>query len=552
MKIRISALAVSLTLVCSTHAADETNFNSLIKTQQDIDKNTRQETRIEKKDVYSSVDNSQFSGINLPVEENCLVIDNVVFENDFLNDATLKKIRQQLAGRCMGAKGIDRLAGEIQDYYINSGYVTTRVVIPAQDLTTKRLILSVAPGRIEKIIIEDDYVRTWSLPFKPEDVINLRDIEQGLEVLQRIPGLNVKINIEPGSKNGYSNVVITTGRSRAWNLRTWVNNWGNKITGRTLMGAAGYLYNLAKMSDIFYLSGTRNVGKADGGYKSVSAYYSVPFGYWDYEVFFADSRSHQPIGDKALRLQYAGQNQYLSLKGTRMIYRDQQRKLLLSGELTRRKVNYYLNDTELALQKRDLTNARIGVNYKQNFNNALLDTTLSYQRFLPFLGGEKTADMRSEDVSAKSHIFNLDVNYTKLLNTQPFDSYYQLAVGAQYTPGALTLQDQYTLGSRWNVRGFENTSGLYGNKGFYIRNTFNVITGFKNLEWYLGADYGQIWGDIYPQGLYNDKKLLGTVTGIKGSFGGLGYDASISAPVIYPDAMNADKLNVNFTFSYQL
>lgn len=35
------------------------------------------------------------------------------------------------------------------------------------------------------------------LPFAKEDILNIRDIEQGLENLQQEPGVDVKINIEP-------------------------------------------------------------------------------------------------------------------------------------------------------------------------------------------------------------------------------------------------------------------------------------------------------------------------------------------------------------------
>ena len=42
------------------------------------------------------------------------------------------------------------------------------------------------------------------LPFAKEDILNIRDIEQGLENLQQEPGVDVKINIEPGTKHGYS------------------------------------------------------------------------------------------------------------------------------------------------------------------------------------------------------------------------------------------------------------------------------------------------------------------------------------------------------------
>lgn len=552
MNSKIKLLALSLAIGCHFQAVAEVNLDRFIRAQDDIDKSTRQENRVVKKDVYSSVDDKAIKGSELPVEENCITLDSLVLENDFLNDAGLKKITSAIAGQCLGVNGIQVLASNVQDYYINAGYVTTRVNIPDQDLSTKALILSVVPGRVERIIIANNDVRDWILPFKSGEILNIRDLEQGLEVLQKVPGLDVKIGIEPASQAGYSNVVINTGRKRNWNLRGWINNWGDEATGKRLAGGAGYLYNMAKMNDVFYISASKNVERVNGGYKSFSSYYSLPFGYWDYEVFYSNSESRQQIGERSLGLKYIGNSEYFSLKGTRVLYRDKVRKVAASAEVIRRNVDYHLNEVELALQKRNMTNLRFGLNYKQNFTGALLDTTLAYQRFVPWFGAKETSDMQSGDVSNASHIFSLDVNYTKLLNVKRLDAWYDLKFNAQYSPGSLTLQDQYFIGSRWSVRGFENSIGLYGNKGFYVQNNINVITGYKNVEWYLGVDYGQIWGEITQSGAYNSKQLMGAATGFKGSVNTLGYDLSVSAPLLYPNAMDVDKFNLNFNVSWQL
>ncbi|WP_309599855.1 POTRA domain-containing protein, partial [Klebsiella pneumoniae] len=87
---------------------------------------------------------------------------------------------------------------------INSWYITTRVEIPSQDLLTKKLKLRVIPGKISKVIIADNDISTWGLPFKEGDILNIRDIEQGLENIQRTPWVDVKINIIPGVNNGTS------------------------------------------------------------------------------------------------------------------------------------------------------------------------------------------------------------------------------------------------------------------------------------------------------------------------------------------------------------
>lgn len=109
---------------------------------------------------------------------------------------------------------VEKAAVLFQDYYINAGYITTRVEIPSQDLLTKKLKLAVIPGRISEIIIVDNDISKWVLPFSQGDILNIRDIEQGLENIQRTPEVDVKINIVPGPENGTSNLVINTQRKK--------------------------------------------------------------------------------------------------------------------------------------------------------------------------------------------------------------------------------------------------------------------------------------------------------------------------------------------------
>lgn len=132
-------------------------------------------------------------------------------------------------------------------------------------------------------------------------------------------------------------------------------------------GGAFYLYNKASRNDIFYISGNKNIEHSSGSYKNYSSYYSVPFGYWDYEVFYSTSESRQKIGGSAFGLMYTGKSQYLDLKGSRMLYRDKTQKVSASAELIKRKIHYNLNDIELVVQKRNMTNLRVGSNYKQRF-----------------------------------------------------------------------------------------------------------------------------------------------------------------------------------------
>ncbi|EOI1390852.1 ShlB/FhaC/HecB family hemolysin secretion/activation protein [Klebsiella oxytoca] len=548
MDIRYIFSAALILMSFSSKTFADMPLGRMIKEQQSNDNTSIKERKIEKKDVFSQAVQEIAVDSDFPQETPCYDIDELILENDFLNDRWIQKIKKRITGKCLGVKGLQKAAVVLQDHFINSGYITTRVEIPSQDLLTKKLKLRVIPGRISQLIISDNDISTWGLPFKEGDILNVRDIEQGLENIQRTPWVDVKINIIPGVNNGTSEVEIKPQRTKRWNLRTTYNNFGDKSTGNQLLGTTGYLYNLTKSSDLFYLAGTSS---QTGGYKNVSTYYSIPFGYSELSLFYSSSKSKQSIDVGPYDFDYVGKTQYFSLKGSRMLHRDASSKLSANAELIRRKYDYTLGGEELVLQKRDMSNLKLGVNYKKNFPGAVLDSSLSWQRFIKALGSTETPDMRNGDVSRQSQIMNLNVNYMKWLTSLPVDAYYELNLGVQYTPDNLTLQDQLTIGDRWSVRGFDDSGGIYGNKGFYIQNTLNLITGYKNITPYFGLDYGQIIGKVPVQEI-ESKKIMGGITGLKGVVYGLEYDLSLSSPFVYPDNLNVDKYKVKFNFNYQL
>ncbi|EML2225760.1 TPA: ShlB/FhaC/HecB family hemolysin secretion/activation protein [Klebsiella aerogenes] len=548
MDIRYTFIIASLFLATLPVTAADVQLGRLIKEQQSNDNASLQDRKIEQKDVYSDATTKKHTDSTFPQETPCFQINELILNNDFLDNNGLKEIENKVIGKCLGRNGLKKAAVLFQDYYINAGYITTRVEIPSQDLSTKKLNLRVVPGRISEIVVADNDVSRWILPFSDGDILNIRDLEQGLENIQRTPEVDVKINILPGAENGTSKVLINPQRKKKWSLRASYNNFGDKSTGSELIGGTSYLYNVTGLSDLFYLAGT---GSHTGGYKNVSTYYSVPFGYSEFSLYYSKSKSHQGIDIGAYTFDYVGETEYFSLKGNRMLYRNVNSKLSTSAELIRRKYDYTLGGTELVLQKRDMGNVRLGLNYKRNFTGAALDSTLSWQRFTKAFGGTDTPDMRTGTVSKKSQIVNLNVNYVKWLTMLPTNAYYELNFGGQYSPDNLTLQDQFTIGDRWSIRGFQNSDGIYGNKGFFLQNTLNVVTGYKGLIPYIGADYGQIIGELPSQNL-SGKKLIGGILGVKGSVRALEYDGSISAPFIYPHDLDVDKYKINFNLAYQI
>ncbi len=96
---------------------------------------------------------------------------------------------EHYAGQCIGKQGLDILVKALSQAILARGYVTTRVPLPEQDLSSDTLKFSLIPGVIRHVRFADEKLRgTWKTAFPTRDgeLLNLRDLEQGLEQMKRV------------------------------------------------------------------------------------------------------------------------------------------------------------------------------------------------------------------------------------------------------------------------------------------------------------------------------------------------------------------------------
>ncbi|WP_055333874.1 POTRA domain-containing protein, partial [Ralstonia solanacearum] len=64
------------------------------------------------------------------------------------------------------------------------------------------------------------------------DLLNLRDLEQGLEQMKRVASQDVDMQIVPTDVPGMSDVVISVKRAKPWTVVAAVDNSGTRSTGK--------------------------------------------------------------------------------------------------------------------------------------------------------------------------------------------------------------------------------------------------------------------------------------------------------------------------------
>ncbi len=461
-------------------------------------------------------------------------------------------------GRCLGAGGVNLTMKRIQNAIIARGYVTTRVLAEAQDLSSGILVLTVIPGRIGTIMFAEGTsarANAWNaMPATSGDLLNLRDTEQALENFKRVPTAEADIQITPATAVdatlGESDLLVIWKQKRPARISFSMDNSGSKGTGKYQGNIALSLDNLLSLNDVFYANLTHNLGdgeSASHGSKGNTLNYSLPFGYWMLGLTNSEYDYHQTVAGTNVPYRYLGESRTNELRLSRLVHRDAQRKTTIWGSLWTRSSENFIDDTEVELQRRRMAGWEVGINHREFFAATTLDLNASYRRgtgahaALPApeeAVGEGTS--RAAIITASAQLYVPFAFYDQALS-------YASTLRAQWNRTPLVPQDRFSIGGRYTVRGFDGEHILSAERGWTFRNELGLNLGASGQQLYTGVDAGQVSGPAsdYLVGRF----LVGAVVGIRGGYQWLSYDWSWGTPLQKPNRLDTASLTSAFTVS---
>jgi len=555
----LCALLITTLPVCTVQAAPG---DEQLQHQQEQQKARQQRLMPQVPDVRLSETVPAPSHLTFPQETPCFVIQQVSLSGQeaLPHWVPLQRLASQANGRCLGVKGISQLMSTLQNRLINHGWVTTRVLAPQQDLRQGVLQLLIVPGKIRSVELSPSssrYVSLWpTLPAHAGNLLDLRDIEQGLENLQRLPTVEAHMALRPGLNPGESDIVIERTQRRFWRLGAWLDDSGTESTGRYQSGMMLALDNPTSLSDLFYLTASRDLGFAGRkSSKSLSGHYSVPVGYWLFGLTASDYDYHQTVAGYSRDFLYAGKSRSLDVQASRVIYRNAAAKTTVSADVLVKESRNFINDTEISSQQRRTSAWRLGLSHRHFIGPATLDAGVSYQRGTRWVGALPAWEESYQDstyATALSKILTWQAGLTTpfALGNQRLS--YNIQYRRQMSNTPLTPQDEFAIGNRWTVRGFDGERTLSASRGWTVQNTLAWQTPLPAQELYLGADYGEVGGNSASQGGPLGRHLAGGVIGLRGAItpASLSYDFFAGIPLSKPDGFKTDPVTYGFSVNW--
>lgn len=449
-------------------------------------------------------------------------------------------------GRCLGVQAIALLQKRLQNGIIARGYVTSRVVVGNQNLADGVLVFEPVGGRLDRLVDGSNAGRQVRLdtafPGQSGELLNLRDLEQGLENLQRVPTVTADMQIAPGQTPGRSDIAVSWQQDRAWRMALSLDDAGNDTTGRYQAGATLSADNPLGLSDLAYLSLTRGFGGKDGpspkGTQALAVHYSVPVGYWLYRFNASHNTYHQTVEGAYDRYRYSGRSDNLEFGVDRVLLRDNRQILSAQTSLQHRRSNNHIDDTEVVVQRRAVTSLQLGLAHRLYLGRGVLQSELNYRQGLSGLGTKAAPE---EPFGEGTSRYRLSTAALTLQMPWALDQHTLRYVGSlrlQKHHTRLTPQDRFSIGGRYSVRGFDNAASLVAESGAVWRN--ELALSFKDMPSlmpYVGLDLGQVSGPSTEN--LPGKRLTGAVLGLRGQIAGLQYELFYGRPVNKPPELRA-------------
>lgn len=471
-----------------------------------------------------------------------------------LEHREIRQIRDQYVGKCLSIEQIRAVVREMTNYYVESGYITTRVYLPEQDLSEGILQINIQEGIIEDIEVVGskrssniDFFPA-NLPLRRRNTLNLRDIEQSTDNYNKLKSNNTNIALKPGNKPGGTILVIDNKASKKWRVVSGVDNAGSKQKGELQSYNNFTLENITGGNELYNFGYRTSLD--DPSIRHTAAYtamFLMPFGYNDLGLSYNQGKYKNFIHGINNSYSNRGSSKVYKVDLSRSIHRNGSGKTsLLFGaaweEYSNYIANYKLDISTYKVRKFDL-----GLSHQRKFASGVLGTGISF-----------TYGVNKGFVSSYSNLRVPEKHFSKV-NANAFwlvplpiivadrKLQYQLQLEGQYSTNLLVGSEKSTLGGLSSIRGFKD----------YSENADNMVLARNELALPLpignNPKIKSLFGEVsifaaFDIGGFRNHEEIGSrsgvmsgiATGIKNKDGhinfSLTYARPMQAPVLFKHA----------------
>ncbi|ANG91372.1 ShlB/FhaC/HecB family hemolysin secretion/activation protein [Enterobacteriaceae bacterium 155047] len=526
--------------------ADRTSIQE--QQQQRLDENQRQRQELERSIVLPPpVKPDSVSAPRGP----CFLITRIELSGSTLLSAPAKnRLLAPWLNQCLDVTRLNKLTDAVSSWYISRGYITSRAFLTEQDLTSGVLHLAVLEGKLQQIRLEGVPARTLKMTFPGLEgkILNLRDIEQGMEQLNRVRKTPVEIEILPGDQQGYSVVNLTATPEFPLTGSVSFDNSGQKSTGTGQLNGALFGNNLLGLADKWFISGGRSSDFSNSGdAQNFAAGVSIPYGYGLLDYSYSWSNYLSTIDNNGYFWRSTGDTETHRLNGSWVLFRNGDIKTGVSAGITHRINHNYLNDVLLDTSSRKLSSFSLGINHTQKVASGVATFNPAFTQGVPWLGAEDDNDKHGDVPKAEFRKWSVNGSFQRPVADK---LWWLTSVYFQWSPDRLYGSERLTLGGETSVRGYKEQY-ISGDNGGYWRNELNwslfTLPWVGDVGLLAAVDGGWLKKDGFDR--YASGTLWGAAMGLTTVNRWVTSQFTVGTPVNYPDWLAPDHLTIYYRAS---
>ena len=538
----------------------EDNFNQL--------KTEKQET---------SVDEIKFhiSQINLEDEEK------------LLNEIEKENILGKYIDRDLGSTDITNLITELTNRLIAKGYITSVTTISEDnDLSTKTLNLKIIPGKIEKIILNEDkgfdnLKKYFLVDTKAGKVLNIRDLDTTTENFNYLEANNMTMEIIPSEIPNHSIVKLKNEMKDKFTVSALTNNYGEDRQNAIWRGGVSINIDspLGIGDRVYFSYMTVHKKKPDRSWKrtteSLKPGEIAPIGpkgydpkkgdvlpykrdldlynfrytlkFNTYTLSLGSSRTENTSSFYTTNTVYDMEtvSNTFSVNLDKILLRNQKSRLTFGIGLKRKHNQSYIE--EAILSDRVLTIGDVSLNGTTTFYGGLLGASLGYERGLRALGAERDKNKGTRSPKAEFMKYTLNTNYYKPLTQKLV---YRFNTNITYSNDVLYGSEKHSIGGVGSVGGYHRTGNIQGDKAIEIENelSYRVLDSekFGRISPYLSYSYGKVRNNKNSS-VYRKGYMSGALLGLRYNMKYLDLDVAYAKPLARSNYLKPKNREIYFS-----
>ena len=449
-----------------------------------------------------------------PADSRCFDIKTIDLKGtDSLSDAERRALIAPYQGKCLGVAQLNDLLKAITDHYIDKGLVTTRAYLPQQDLSKGGLQVLVIEGKLENLrsdaasgLSERELAMTF--PGKQGQLLNLREIEQMVDQLNRLPSNRAQMELTPGQAIGGSDVLVKNTPDKPWRANLSRHNDGQRSTGEQQWTVGLDWDSPLGLADQFSVRGGHDaIRDGDKGSRNGMLAYSVPWGWWTFSYLYSETHYRSQIDAGGTKSKQDGDSQNHQFTAERVIHRDALSKTSVNAGLAHLRTENFFDGNKLVLSSNRITEAQLGINHGRRIGSAFVNLDVGMQQGIGLFDAQGNHDPGPGEEDARYRKYTGTVSYL-----HPFQlwgeslTFTSLATG-QRSEDVLYSPQRLSLGGSSSVRGYKDQF-LSGDSGGYWRNELRLRRPVT-LDWLLPvfSEYGAAVG--YDQGVIRNNRYNG-------------------------------------------